>query len=133
MSTSLANRMREDGIRSKVTHLEDPPAADTETSTKGTDWWRVQLTRDGKRLTQAYGIGPGNHGSAPTGEDVLETLLLNVSGVTGSSGYRDWLSDYGLSDTPQLRRTYRRNVQLTDRMRRFLGDKFDTYLYDTER
>lgn len=126
MSTTLRQRIARDNIRAESVMIDRPAWADF-----GANWYRVTLKRRRRTLVTPFGMGEA-HTSEPTAEDVLECLLSDASGA--DQDFEQWAGEYGYdTDSRKAEQTYRQVVAQTAKLRRFLGDDFDAYMYETER
>lgn len=67
----------------------------------------------------------------PNAHDVLESLLSDASSADQS--FEDWCGDYGYdTDSRKAERMYRAVVAQTAKLRRFLGEHFDAFMWETE-
>ncbi len=94
------------------------------------DWWNVQLRMGGKRMRVTFGMGKGWDGEKPSPALVLANVLDEVT----EESYEEWCSEFGYDPQSREHRHTWRLIQLyTQRLREFLGDKFDEYVSETER
>jgi hypothetical protein len=123
--TTMKTRVRLDNVRIESV-MTDPPSDD---SFEG-NWYSVTLKRKGRQLTVPYGMGYGlSH--EPRADEVLECLTLDASSADQS--FEDWCGDYGYdTNSRRAERTYDTVQAQTAKLRRFLGDDFDTYVYSTD-
>ena len=122
---SLKRRIAEDNVRAEST-MTDPPSED---SFEG-NWYSVTLKRGRRQLTVPFGMGYGLS-NEPTAQDVLESLLSDAS--SADQDFEDWCGEYGYdTDSRKAERTYDQVRHLTGKLRQFLGDDFDAYLYETD-
>jgi hypothetical protein len=132
MTALLRTRIRQDRITAKAMHRDRPPAGiDWDGHEISADWWDVTLTMDGRTMTVPFGMGPGHNGRQPSAEDVLECLLSDAASWENAADYADWLRDYGMEDGDRAKAVYRQIGDITKALRRLLGDRYDTYLWDT--
>ena len=67
----------------------------------------------------------------PTAEDVLQSLLSDASSADES--FEDWCGEYGYdTDSRKAERTYDQVREHTAKLRAFLGDDFEAYMYETD-
>jgi hypothetical protein len=100
--------------------------------TPGTNWYNVTLRFQRRTMTVPFGMGPA-HTSAPVAEDVLSCLTSDASSFASANGFEDWAGDYGYdTDSRKAEQTYHRVESQTAALRRFLGAKFDAYVFETE-
>ena len=121
---TLEERIAEDGITLIASPREKAPFPGPEM-----DWWNVQLRMGGKRMRVTFGMGTGNGGEKPSPAQVLGNVLSEVTDET----YEDWCGEFGYDpQNREHRRTWHLIRIYTERLRGFLGDKFDEYVYETE-
>ena len=98
----------------------------------GSSHWRVRLTRQAngtprRQMTIPFSMGPALS-REPQADDVLECLLSDAS--SADQAFEDWARDYGFdTDSRKAERTYKAVTTQTEKLRRFLGDAFEEYLY----
>lgn len=135
--TKLSQRIKQDKItaRAKFSNV-------TNESFPESDSWKVTLTRtdkDGRRrqLTTDFFTGYGLRDrmqDGPSAEDVLESLLLEASGYENANGFQDWCAEYGYdSDSRKAETVYKVVGTNTAKLRDFLADAYEAYLWETER
>lgn len=89
--------------------------------------WRVVLRTRGRRMQVQYYTG-ATHGK-PTAQDVLECLVSDALTVDNTDGFEDWSAELGYdSDSRSAEATYRAAQRQTERLSRFLGDRYDDFL-----
>ena len=87
--------------------------------------YRITLRYQGRRMSLDFWQGTGIK-DEPTAAGVLECLLLDV--VEEGTGFNNWCDEYGLdSDSRKALRTYKTCVRQTAKLRKLLGDDFDTF------
>lgn len=133
MSNAISSHFRE--VTASVTYLREDHEPDEQGNfedlgpLKGWDHrvWHVLLRTDGRRMTVTYrtGLGLGE----PTARDVLESLASDASTVEHSEGFEDWADSLGYdTDSRSAERSYRATVRQTERLRKFLGDRYTEFL-----
>lgn len=126
----LKTRIHQDNIRAEASWRGKPPAY-----VDGMDnmnWYDVTLKMGRRQYTIPFGMGYA-HTSEPTAYDVLACLLSDASSAENARSFEEWAGDYGYdTDSRSAERTYNAVVKQTEKLRRFLGDKFDAYVWDTE-
>ena len=126
MSITLKARIARDNVRAEYV-MTGPPNEDSFDA----NWYRVTLKRGRRTLTVPFGMGYGLT-SDPDAEGVLECLLSDAS--SADEDFDSWAADYGYdTDSRKAERTYKQVQAQTAKLRRFLGDAFDAYMYETER
>jgi hypothetical protein len=122
---TLRQRTRQDGVSAEST-MTDPPSEDSFDA----DWYRVTLKRGRRQLTTPFGMGRALC-REPTAEDVLQSLLSDASSADES--FEDWCGEYGYdTDSRKAERTYQQVQTQTAKLRAFLGDDFEAYMYETD-
>ena len=125
---TLPERIAEDGITARASRRDGAPSYTTDMDDM--DWWNVRLRLGGKIMTVPFGMGYGHEGKEPEAVDVLSCLISDFTEDT----FEQWCSDFGLdTDSRKAYRTYNQIIRQTERLREFLGDKFEEYVYETER
>ena len=80
------------------------------------------------RYSQGLGIGHD-----PMIDDVLSCLALDADGIESSRNFTDWCNEYGYdTDSRTAERIYKACKRQTDKLREFLGNQYDTLLWETE-
>ncbi|MCK9460691.1 MAG: hypothetical protein M0R80_13715 [Proteobacteria bacterium] len=108
-----------------------------DTNRNNPDWkdanhYKVVLKMDNRQLTTYFSQGYGISGE-PTAESVLNCLASDTSGFENARNFEDWANEYGYdTDSRKAERIYRVIERQTKQLKRFLGDKYDELLYDTE-
>lgn len=70
-----------------------------------------------------FSKGKGNHGAAPTIEEVLESLAMNARGVKNTDGFKEWAEELGLnSDSIRERESYEAGVRVMHDLERTIGE-----------
>src|SRR5215469_3741015 len=127
---SLKARIREDNVRAEsvMTGPPDWAAGDGWQA----NWYDVTLRRKRRQLTIKFGMGLGLSGEPPAG-DVLSSLLMDASGYDNARSFEEWAGEYGYdTDSRKAERIYRQVEAQTAKLRKFLGDDYDAYLWETE-
>jgi hypothetical protein len=138
--TTLRERIRQNQITAKATQREGPPAyVDWGGDERGgTAWWDVTLKlgrgEDKRQLTVPFGLGPGFMGKPPDALRVLSCLCEDAAGWENADGFEDWVREYGADedDGTKNMQLYQRVTDGVKRLRRFLGETYEDYLWDTE-
>lgn len=98
------------------------------------DHWKVVLRRPGHTLTTYFSMGYGHKGAEPKAADVLDCLASDASSIENANGFEDWAADFGYdTDSRKAEKTYKACEHIAKRLRNFLGEAYDTLLYNTER
>lgn len=130
--TTLSERIAQDQITATATY-RDQGGPSYAADMHDMDWWDVTLQYDGRRMLVPFGMGRGHHGAEPTAYDVLQSLVLDAAGTENARDYEDWASEYGYDeDSRSGVRAYEQTVKQTGRLRAFLGDLYDAYLWETD-
>lgn len=126
---TLADRIEEDSIGCTVRSVpRNPGMVDMPI---GSSHWFVKMIRQGKPFSVTFSMGPAHKGRLPTTEEVLECVLDDASGAEES--FENWCADLGFdSDSRRAERLYKACVAQTSRLRAWLGDDFDSYVYETD-
>lgn len=127
----LRSRIEDDGITAEAVMTDAPRWADDRRS-DGTNWYRVTLAYDGRTMTVPFGMGSALTDD-PGADDVLNCLASDASGYENARSFEEWAGEYGYdTDSRKAERTYQQVKEQTEQLRRFLGDQFDAYVWDTE-
>lgn len=126
--TTLAERIASDSITITSTPGERPADGFDKAN-----WYRVTLTRHGASLAVPFGMGYG-HTAEPTAAQVLDCLLSDASGIDNAASFEEWADDYGENpDSRKTERLYRAATEQTDKVRAWLGDAYEAYVWETDR
>jgi hypothetical protein len=88
----------------------------------------------GESLTVPWHIGPLSNSYPDRPDEVLDVLASEAAGVENADGFEDWAGEYGYdTDSRRAEATYRECCQEAERLRRFLGEQYQAFLFDTER
>jgi hypothetical protein len=132
MST-LTERITEDQITATATYRDNGAPSYVDDNMRGMDWWNVTLQFEGRQVTIPFGMGSGHHGAEPTAHDVLSAVLSDASSAENNPSFEDWAGEYGYdTDSRSAEGTYRQVMAQTEKLRAFLGGKYDTYLWETD-
>lgn len=128
----ISQRITSDRITAEVSGLRDAPSYAGDFGS-GTNWYDVTLKMGRRTLTVPFGMGPAlTH--EPTAAEVLDCLVSDAAGYDNARDFSDWASEYGYSeDSRKAEQTYRIIGNQSAELRAFLGDKYEAYLYETER
>jgi hypothetical protein len=122
----MAERIQRDGITSEASYAAQP-----EYGFDG-NWYSVRLTFDGRSMVTPFGMGPGLSGY-PSAADVLSSLVSDAAGYENAQDFSDWASEYGYDDdSRRAYAIYEIVAAQTDKLRAFLGDEYDAYLWETD-
>lgn len=82
----------------------------------------------GRRMTIDFWMGSGI-GHEPAADDVLSALLSDAATHDNASSFEDWASELGLdADSRSAERTYRLVARQTGKLKKLLGDDYETFL-----
>lgn len=113
-----------------IRHHENPSMPES----RDMDHWKVTLKRGRKRMTLYFSKGYGHHGEQPETDEVLDCLASDAAGIENAGSLEDWCGEYGYdADSRTAERIYKTCQHQAGRLRRFLGDEYETLLWDTER
>lgn len=88
--------------------------------------YRVTLRYKRRSLTTDFFMGPANS-SEPDVLSVLECLLSDAQ--AGAQSFEEFCRELGYdSDSRQAEKTHRACKRMHDKMQRFLGDEYETFL-----
>lgn len=126
---TLRQRIREDKITAEVTYGNNAEPL----SEHPMDPWTVVLKRGRRKMTVPFWTGIV-WSKEPTSEDVLNGLLIEADGFENASGFEDWCNEYGYdADSRKAEKTYKAVERNAQRLSRFLGEKYEDYLWNTAR
>ena len=127
----LTERIARDKITIEYTLDNAPDYIDYKWASNS-NWYRVTLTMGRRKLTTYFGMGVGLE-REPEVYDVLSCLIMDASSTENIEGYYEWCHDLGMDpDDSTHRKSYTATLDNTRKLRRFLGDKYHAYLYETE-
>ena len=122
--TSLKTLVRLDNMRTEAVYSNQPVP---DGFAHGSTPWRVTLLRKRRKLTVDFFTGPAIC-REPDAEGVLDCLLSNVS--AGEQSFEEFCSEFGYDE--DIRSAYviwEKCHAMAPRVRKFLGDDFNDYLY----
>lgn len=121
----LSERITEDKITC-TSVLRDPPDGESPDMT----WFNATLHLGRRSLTVPWGMSP-LAGSEPGVNDVMSLLTMGVRTVENSRNLEEWCDEWG-RDPEKEQETYDKWCRISTRLRKFLGAKFQDYLWDTQ-
>ena len=115
------------GVRTKIEETDTQPP---DGFVAGTRSWRVQLILGKRKLTVPFYTGPGLK-EAPTAADVLNCIISDST--SGEMSEEEFLSEFGYEDPEDGepnpgKKVYRACKRMAPRVRKFLGDEFDSLM-----
>jgi hypothetical protein len=125
---SMKARVTQDRVRIDSAMIDTPEGEDNRM-----DWYAVTLRMGRGSLTTRVGHGKAVC-SDPTAEDVLSMLASAAVDVENADSFEDWCAEFGRNT--DSRKVYGQWEEAQERaadLRRFLGDKYDAYLWETGR
>jgi hypothetical protein len=129
---NLSTRMRRDKLRVVEVKRGKRPA-DVDHWGSDMTWWRVTFKIGNRTLVTPFGMGSGHEGRVPEGAEVMECLLLDAGVYEQARNFEDWCDSYGFDcEDEQSMRNYTNVAGQTAKLKTFLGDKFNDYVYETE-
>ncbi len=97
------------------------------------DTWRVVLRRGKKSLVTEFNLGMSYYGQPPTTVQVLSSLLADASYVIDDGSFEEFCGDCGYdTDSRKAERMYKAVAEQTERLKKFLGRKFEAYMWETK-
>jgi hypothetical protein len=128
---SLKQRIEQDNVQAESV-MTDRPADARGDPSDGANWYRVTLRRKGGRMTVNFGMGAALT-EEPTAHDVMQSLLSDASGIENARDFEDWADEYGYdTDSRAAEKSYQATVAEVAKLRKFLGDDFSAYVWETE-
>lgn len=124
--SELTELLRRDNVKIKV---RESTADIPDWMVDGSTGWNVTLSRKGEHLRVPFYKGPGHQGNPPTVEEVTECVLADASLLDDYDSERRFIDEMGYETSRQGRRVYKAVVDQTKKVRRWLGEDFETYLY----
>lgn len=122
---TLMARIAEDDVQAEVSpgNRDGHPTTDLPMNP-----WTVVLGLEQRRLPISWWTGLGLT-ATPTARDVLERLLADAADVDGSPDFAGWCVQHGFdTGDRQKEQSYRAAVRQTEKLRLFLGEKYEAYL-----
>lgn len=98
---------------------------------QGSTHWKSTLKQKGKQLTVYFSQGPA-HYKEPDPCDVLSCLLSDASCFFGCRSIKDFAKDFGYSNMLKAAKTYNLIAKQTVKLKNFLGDDFEYFMYEVE-
>jgi hypothetical protein len=131
----MLERVQRDKITAESV-MTDPPASAWDQDRpqhERANWYRVTLRMGRRQMTVPYGMGPALTGE-PEAAEVLDSLASEAASFENADGFEDWASEFGWdTDSRKPERVWDQTEAQTIKLRQFLGDKYDAYLWHTER
>jgi hypothetical protein len=63
-------------------------------------------------------------------DEVMESLTADAAGYDNAAGFEEWAREYGYDpDSRKAKRTYREVCRQAEKLRRFLGDDYESAVY----
>lgn len=123
---SLKARIAEDRLKADVVMADIPNPTFPES-----DAWRITLRGFRRKMLTPFWTGRG-WSREPTIEDVPECLLSDAASIENARSFEDWASDMGFdTDSRKAKKTYHDAKAQTEKLRHFLGDRYESYLWYT--
>lgn len=95
---------------------------------------KVRLTLGRRQLTVPWMQGAAHGTEAPSAVDVLESVATDAAAYINARDFADFAAELGYDeDSRKAEATYRACGRLADKLRRFLGEDFETVLWEMER
>ena len=95
---------------------------------QGTWGINVRLRYKRRQLTTPFYLGPA-HTSEPSAGDVLSCLISDANTAECSDTFEGFCDDFGLDhDSRKAEHTWKLVQRLAPKVRRFLGDDWDTFV-----
>jgi len=93
----------------------------------GTHPYKVTLRYQGRQLTVPFYMGPAND-HEPSAGDVLSCLIMDACSYENATDFEDFCRDFGYdTDSRKAERIYKALEVQAPKVRRFLGDDFETF------
>lgn len=98
------------------------------------DGWKVTFIRNGRQLTVPYWMGAALGGRTPVKVEVMECLLTDASTFENADGeFGAWSAEYGYGfDDARAQRIFKATRVLVRKLRRFLGDDYNGFLWESD-
>lgn len=130
---NLLDRVSEDGISISADYQGTMDHDEFRRGPWEHDHWKCVLVFGSRKLDTPFKLGMGFGGAAPTVEQVLECLLSDASGIANGESFEEFCDEYGYdNDSRTAEKIYLSTIEQTTRLKAFLGDKFDEYMWETE-
>ena len=127
----LKDLVRKHGIKAKYLEIDEMPNG-FETEDLRRHSWMVTLHWSGRMLSSCFNTGSEYRNGAwvpryPTATDVLGCLCSDAA--SADQTFEQWCSDFGYdTDSRRAERCYHDIQESTRKLRRFLGEQYDTFL-----
>lgn len=119
--SDMVNVCRRHNVRAKARLAGKVP----EGWTPGTNAWRVKLSIGQHRMTVSFYTGPAITGE-PSAADVLSCLTSDAQ--AGEMSFPEFCREMGYDDdSRKAKATHRACVEMSGRLRLFLGNYFDEF------
>ena len=129
----LSDRIVDDGISISTDYQGTMDHDEFQRGPWDHDHWKCVLVFAGRKLDTDFKLGMGFAGAAPTVDQVLECLLLDASSIANGESFEEFCDEYGYDDDSRTaEKIYRSTIEQTARLKAFLGEKFDEYMWETE-
>lgn len=126
---TLAERIEKAGLKMSATSIQTNPPA----WARMMDGWRCTFRMDGRSFTMTFWMGPGHQGRRPTAEEVMECVLSDAAIRENTSGAWELMEEFGYESGREAERVWQAIVGQTTRLKRFLGDQYAAWVWETER
>lgn len=125
---SYAARIKAESIRLQATEVHTP---EPKWMSRGGTGWRCTLRGYGKSFTVTMWMGPAHNGRKPEIDEVLETVLSDAAIIEEYDTAVDFARAMGYTNGREAENTFKACVQQTERLKRWLGDRYSDWLYET--
>ena len=117
-------------ITSKATLVDRNPNMDDERM----DHWRVTLKWPPGRMTVYFSKGMGHHGVEPATSEVLDCIASDSASYENDTDFEEWASNFGYdTDSRTAKRTFEAVKRQSDRLKHWIGNQYDSLLWDVSR
>lgn len=94
---------------------------------------RVRLHGFGRTMIAPWTQGTAHGDSIPEPGDVLDALASDAAAYLNARDAADFAADLGYEDDKQAAATYKACGRIAERLQRFLGDEFETVVWELDR
>jgi hypothetical protein len=125
----LSQRIARDNVRAESVMTDAPAWAD---GRRDSNWYTVTLKRKRRTLTVPFGMGPALT-SEPDAADVMNCLVSDAASYENAGSFEEWAGEFGYdTESRKAEQTYNLIGKQAADLRRFLGDDYNAYLWETE-
>lgn len=129
---TLSERIERDGITAEASF-----GLKTDENFPESDHWEVTLTWGKRQIKVDFYTGYGLRErltNGPEAADVLDCMISDAVGFENAQSFEEWADEYEYdTDSRKAEKTYETVRRETEKLRAFLGEAYEAYLWETER